>query len=193
MRRYQSFKKIGLSNGAATLPISLARRSWCCGNERRPISFLRFSREQGARPYGRLLIACFLVFLLCSFRAKAMDRGALFRRRPAMDAGRASAAPGTRATRTLCNVRFLNGGDHRRALARPLGTKLGAADPGRSLLCHALATSSALASAAAFGIFCSGPRRGSVRFKSACPDPAFWYQRAFEPLATGKRLRLHQN
>jgi hypothetical protein len=34
-----------------------------------PLLFLiwHFAREQGARPYGRLLIACFLVFLLCSF------------------------------------------------------------------------------------------------------------------------------
>jgi hypothetical protein len=34
-----------------------------------PLVFLiwRFAREQGARPVGRLLMACFLVFLLCSF------------------------------------------------------------------------------------------------------------------------------
>jgi hypothetical protein len=34
-----------------------------------PLLFLiwRFAREQGAQPRGRLLIACFLVFLLCSF------------------------------------------------------------------------------------------------------------------------------
>jgi hypothetical protein len=34
-----------------------------------PLLFLiwRFAREQGARPHGRLLIVCFLVFLLCSF------------------------------------------------------------------------------------------------------------------------------
>ena len=34
-----------------------------------PLLFLiwHFARERGARPYGRLLIACFLVFLLCSF------------------------------------------------------------------------------------------------------------------------------
>lgn len=34
-----------------------------------PLLFLiwHFAREQGARPHGRLLIACFLAFLLCSF------------------------------------------------------------------------------------------------------------------------------
>ncbi len=69
------------------------------------------------------MLSCFLAVQL---RAKAMDRGALFRRRPAVDAGRASAAHwAARCPHAFSMFVSLTAADHRRALGSPARNAVG--------------------------------------------------------------------